>query len=62
MALVPLPLSGQQPHSLPRVLPSFVEDNTLGRHVTEDNTTKKYRAVVMLTDVARKNFRIFYAE
>ena len=54
MALVPLPLSGQQPHSSQIVLLSIVGDTTLARHVTEDNNAKIDRADVILRDACRK--------
>jgi len=52
--LVPLPLSGQQPYSSQRIFLSIVGDNTLVRHVTEDNNAKEARAKVMLKDACRK--------
>jgi hypothetical protein len=54
VALVPLPLSGQQAHTLQIVLLSMVGDNTLARHVTEANNAKIDRAGVILRDACRK--------
>jgi hypothetical protein len=54
VALVPLPLSGQQPYSSQRVFLSIVGDHTFARHVTEDNNAKKIMLGVMLTDACRK--------
>jgi hypothetical protein len=50
VAFVPLPLSGQQPHSSQIVLLSIVGDTTLARHVIEDNNAKIDRAGVILRD------------
>jgi hypothetical protein len=54
VALVPLPLSGQQPYSKQILLLSIVSDNTLAGQVTEDNNAKINRAGVILMDASRK--------
>jgi hypothetical protein len=54
MALVPLPLSGQQAHTLQIVLLSMVSDNTLTGHITEANNAKIDCAGAILRDACRK--------
>jgi hypothetical protein len=54
VALVPLPLSGQKPHSSQIVLRSRVGDTTLARQVTEDKNAKIDRAGVIQRDACRK--------
>jgi hypothetical protein len=62
VALVPLPLSGQQPHSSQIALLSIVGDNTLARHVTEDNNTKIDHAGVILGDACRKRLQDIFCQ